>query len=346
MRHAGIVHVQKSCPDLKAYMKKKKIIIIIISLLVLLLTAFFSICVGRYRVAPSEVLQALLGHGSESTNLIVFKLRLPRIICSILIGSALAISGMVYQGLFQNPLVSPDILGVSSGACVGAVASIMLGLGSSLTMLFAFSAGILSVAAAIILSVLTKKRKNIVMVFSGIIIGRFMSSIVGILIFFSDDESQLGAIIEWEMGSFAKVTSDDLIIFGPLLVICILVLLLFRWRVNLISVGEEEAKALGVNVIRERLLIICFATLATAISVCVAGTIAWIGLIIPHICRWIIKDDNRYSMPLSVSLGAIALLLSDTIARSLLPYELPLEVITGLVGAPVFAWIMVKRWRD
>lgn len=213
-------------------------------------------------------------------------------------------------------------------------------------MLFAFSTGILSVSAAVLLAVLTKKRKNVVMVFSGIIIGRFMSSVVGILIFFSDDESQLGAIVEWEMGSFAKVTLRDLVVFGPLLVLCIAALLLLRWRINLMSVGEEEAKALGVHVARERLLIIVFATLATAVSVCVAGTIAWIGLIIPHICRWIIQDDNRYSMPLSVVLGGIALLLSDTAARSLLPYELPLEVITGLVGAPIFAWIMVKRWKD
>lgn len=327
------------------YMRKKKIIIIA-SIIVLLIAAFFSICIGRYSVGFGDVLRAFMGQGNNSTNLIVFKLRLPRIICSILIGGALAISGMVYQGLFQNPLVSPDILGVSSGACVGAVAAIMLGLGSSLTMLSAFATGILSVSAAIILSILTKRKKNTVMVFAGIIIGRFMSSIVGILIFFSDDESQLGAIIEWEMGSFAKVKANDLLVFGPLLVICIIILLLLRWRINLMSVGEEEARALGVNVVHERLLIICFATFATAISVCVAGTIAWIGLIIPHICRWIIKDDNRYSMPLSVVLGGIALLLSDTIARSLLPYELPLEVITGLVGAPIFAWIMVKRWRD
>lgn len=325
---------------------RKKRIIIIASIIVLLIVAFFSICIGRYSVSSGDVLKAFIGQGDNSTNLIVFKLRLPRIICSVLIGGALAVSGMVYQGIFQNPLVSPDILGVSSGACVGAVAAIMLGFGSSLTMLSAFATGILSVSAAIILSILTKRRKNTVMVFAGIIIGRFMSSIVGILIFFSDDESQLGAIIEWEMGSFAKVKANDLLIFGPLLVICIILLLLLRWRINLMSVGEEEAKALGVNVVRERLLIICLATFATAISVCVAGTIAWIGLIIPHICRWIIKDDNRYSMPLSVVLGGIALLLSDTIARTLLPYELPLEVITGLVGAPIFAWIMVKRWRD
>ena len=324
----------------------KKRIIISTAILCLILTVFMAICMGRVRISLNEVVQTFRGNGTPSLNMVIYKLRLPRIISAILIGGALAISGMAYQGLFQNPLVSPDILGVSSGACVGAVSSILLGFSSTITMLFAFTTGVLSVSAAIVLAILTKKRKNTVMVFSGIIIGRFMSSIVGILIFFSDDESQLGAIIEWEMGSFAKVTTHDLIVFGPLLFICVIVMLMLRWRINLMSIGEDEAKALGVNVVRDRFVIIIFATLATAVSVCIAGTIAWIGLIIPHICRWLIKDDNRYSMPLSVVLGGIALLLSDTIARSLLPYELPLEVITGLVGAPVFAWIMVKKWRD
>lgn len=325
---------------------KKKSIYIFISFAILLILALFSLCIGRYNISVSEVLLSLCGKGDSSIDLVVYKLRLPRVICSVLIGGALAAAGMCFQGLFQNPLISPDILGVSSGACVGAVTSILLGLGTSITMIFAFSTGILSVAIAIFLAILTKKNKNTVMVFAGIIVGRFMSSIVGILIFLADDESQLGAIIEWQMGSFAKVTISDLTVFGPLLLICIGLLLLMRWRINLLSVGEEEAKALGVHVIRERLLIIIISTFATAISVCVAGTIAWIGLIIPHISRWIIKDDNRYSMPLGVLLGGIALLISDTVARSVLPYELPLEVITGLAGAPIFAWIMVKRWKE
>lgn len=324
----------------------KKLIYIVISVIVLLLVALFSLCVGRYNISPIEVLKSLFGGGDTTVNLVIFRLRLPRVICAILIGAALSASGMALQGLFQNPLVSPDLLGVSSGACVGAVTAIFLGLGTALTMLFAFSTGIISVLIVILLAILTKKTKNSVMVFSGIIVGRFMSSIVGMLIFFADEESQLGAIIEWEMGSFAKVTMGDLAVFGPLLLASTIILLLLRWRINLLSVGEEEAKALGVNVSKERLLVIIVATLATALSVCVAGTIAWIGLIIPHISRWIIKDDNRYSMPLGIVLGGIALLLSDTVARSLLPFELPLEVITGLAGAPIFAWIMVKRWKE
>ena len=325
---------------------KKKSIYILAAFAALLLAATACLCIGRYSISAADVLKSLWGNGEPSINLVVRNLRLPRVICAILIGGALSAAGMAFQGLFQNPLVSPDLLGVSSGACVGAVTSILLGFSASLTMLFAFTTGIISVAAAIILSMLTRKSKNTVMVFAGIIVGRFMSSIVGILIFFADDESQLGAIIEWEMGSLAKVTMQDIVVFGPLLLICTCILLLLRWRINLLSVGEEEAKALGVNVARERLIVIVVSTFATAISVCVAGTIAWIGLIIPHISLWIIKDDNRYSMPLGVILGAFALLLSDTIARSVLPYELPLEVITGLAGAPIFAWIMVKRWKE
>lgn len=325
---------------------KRKTVCIFAAAAALLAAGLFSLCVGRYYISPAEVLRSLTGRGDAAVDLVVYKLRLPRVICSILIGGALSVAGMAFQGLFQNPLVSPDILGVSAGACVGAVTSILLGLGTAFTMLLAFSTGVVSVAIAILLALLTRRSKNTIMVFAGIIVGRFMNSIVGILIFFADDESQLGAIIEWEMGSFAKVTMTDLAVFAPLLVLCIVVLLLLRWRINLLSVGEEEARALGVNVAGERLLVIAAATFATAVSVCVAGTIAWIGLIIPHISRWIIKDDNRYSMPLGAVLGGAALLLSDTAARSLLPYELPLEVITGLAGAPIFAWIMVKRWKE
>ena len=208
------------------------------------------------------MLSSLSGQGIDSINLVVHNLRLPRITGAVLIGAALAASGIAYQGLFQNPLVSPDILGVSSGACVGAVTSILLGLSASFTMLFAFATGLVSVAVAILLAILTKNSKNSVMVFSGIIVGRFMSSIVGMLIFFSDDESQLGAIVEWQMGSFAKVTMDDLTYFGPLLIVCIALLLLMRWRINLLSVGEEEARALGVHVARERMLIIIVSTFA------------------------------------------------------------------------------------
>lgn len=326
--------------------KRKKLLTIIIAAIVLLSAAVLSLCIGRYSVSVADVFKAFFGKASTSVSLIVFNLRLPRVLCSILVGAALATAGMAYQGLFQNPLVSPDILGVSSGACVGAVSAIMIGLSTVVTMLFAFFTGLVSVLVAILLSLLTRKSKNSVIVFSGIIVGRFMSSIVGILIFFADEESQLGAIIEWEMGSFAKVSMNDFAIFGPLLLICTIVLIMMRWRINLISVGEDEAKALGVNVSKERIIIILLSTLATALSVCIAGTIAWIGLIIPHISRWIIKDDNRYSIPFSVILGGIALLAADTIARTILPYELPLEVITGLAGAPVFAWIMVKRWKE
>ena len=325
---------------------KKKTAFILAAFMVLLAAALLGLCAGRYTVSPAQVISVLMGQGDPSVELVVYNLRLPRVVCAILIGGALSAAGMAFQGLFQNPLVSPDILGVSSGACVGAVASILLGLGATFTMLLAFSTGITSVALAILLAFLTRRSKNTILVFSGIIVGRFMSSIVGIMIFFADDESQLGAIVEWQMGSLAKVTTTDVMVFGPLLAVSIVVLLMLRWRINLLSVGEEEAKALGVNVTRERILVIAVAAFATALSVCVAGTIAWIGLIIPHISRWIIRDDNRYSMPLGVLLGGVALIFSDSIARCLLPFELPLEVITGLAGAPIFAWIMVKRWKE
>ena len=325
---------------------KRKLLIIGISVVVTIACSIFMMGVGRYSISLSDVFAALMGHGLDKVNTVVFKLRLPRIICAILIGAALASSGAVYQGLFQNPLVSPDILGVSAGACVGAIIAILNGLSSTATMVFAFVTGIISVSLAVLLAMLTKKSRLVVMVFSGVIVGRFMSSLVGILIFFANDETQLSEIIEWEMGSLAKVTQEDVRLFAPPLLLCIVLLFFFFFLFNLLSVGDVEAKALGVNVFLERLLFILLATMATAISVCIGGTIAWIGLIIPHLCRWLIKDDNRYVIPLSITLGGIALLLSDTVARTLLPYEMPLEVVTGLIGTPIFAIIMIKRWKE
>ena len=216
---------------------KKKTAFILIAFMVLLVVALLGLCVGRYTVSPAQVISALMGQSDPSVELVVYNLRLPRVVCAVLIGGALSAAGMAFQGLFQNPLVSPDILGVSSGACVGAVASILLGLGATFTMLLAFSTGITSVALAILLAFLTRRSKNTILVFSGIIVGRFMSSIVGIMIFFADDESQLGAIVEWQMGSLAKVTTTDVMVFGPLLAASIVVLLMLRWRINLLSVG-------------------------------------------------------------------------------------------------------------
>jgi iron complex transport system permease protein len=325
---------------------KTKRIIMLVAFVSLIVTFIASLCIGRYNISVWDVFSSLFSEGNLPSHLILLNLRFPRVICAILIGAALASSGAAYQGIFQNPLVSPDILGVSAGACVGAIISIILGINNFWVMFFAFVTGIISVLLAMSLSFLTKKNKKIVLVFSGIIVGRLMSSIVGMLIFFADDESQLGAIIEWQMGSLSKVSIQNVLIFGPPIIVCTFLLYVLRWRINLLSIGDIEAKALGVDVSREMMFTILVATLATAISICMAGTISWIGLIIPHVCRWIIKDDNRYSMPLNIILGGIVLLVADTTARSLMPYELPLEVITGIVGAPIFAIIMVKRWKE
>lgn len=278
-----------------------------------------------------------------TTLRVITQLRLPRLLGAIAVGAALSISGSVYQSIFQNPLVSPDLLGVSSGACAGAATAIILGLSNYFVTAFSFVAGIISVAICVGISTLTKRKSNLILIFAGVIVGRFMDSMVGIMKYFADAESQLGDIVNWQLGTLSKVSQNNIGIMLPIILVCLLVTLLLRWRVNLLSVGEKEAASLGVNVTFDRTVLIILSTLLTATSVCFCGTISWVGLIIPHISRWLIGSDNRYSLPLCTLLGSNFMVIADLIARAATDYELPLGVITGFCGAPIFAFILIKK---
>lgn len=322
----------------------KKIIPILVALLSLICISLVSLSIGRVSVPISDILGLVFGNEvSTTTRHVIIQLRLPRLIGAILVGAALAVSGTAYQSIFQNPLVSPDLLGVSSGSCAGAAIAIILGLNGFGITAFSFVSGILSVAICIGLSMLTKKKSNLILVFAGIIVGRFMDSIVGMLKYFADPESQLGDIVNWQLGTLSKVSLSNIRIMLPSIAICLFLILLFRWRINILSIGEKEAAALGVNVTLDRTLLIVLSTLLTATSVCFCGTISWVGLIIPHISRWLVGSDNRYSMPLCALLGSDFMVISDLIARAATDYELPLGVITGLCGAPIFALILLKK---
>ena len=322
----------------------KKWIILLSSVILLVVISIVSISLGRYSIAIKDVILTILGkQTSKSIYHVIVNLRLPRLLASLLIGAALAVAGATYQGIFQNPLVSPDLLGVSAGACTGAAVAIIAGVGSFLVTTTAFVFGVISVILSLLLALATRKKANLILIFAGIIIGRFMDSIVGILIYFADEGSQLGEIIDWQLGTMSKVSMNDIYYLAPIVIVCIIFMLLFRWRINLLSVGDRDAKSLGVNVMLDRYILIGLSTLLTAVSVCVAGTIAWVGLIIPHIARWIIGSDNRNVIPLCITLGATFLTLADTVARSATAFELPLGVITGLIGAPIFAIILLKQ---
>ena len=323
--------------------KQKKITIIILALALLICVSFVSLSIGRYHIPISDLIGFILGKPtSPTTQHVIMQLRLPRLIGAILVGAALSISGATYQNIFQNPLVSPDLLGVSSGSCAGAALAILLGVNEVLISAFSFFTGMLSVIACVGLAALTKRKTNLILVFAGIIVGRFMDSLVGMMKYFADAESQLGDIVNWQLGTLSKISMSDIKVMVPCILLCLIAVLLFRWRINILSLGEKEAATLGVNVVVDRTILIILSTILTAVSVCFCGTISWVGLIIPHISRWLIGSDNRYSMPLCLLFGSGFMVVSDLIARAATDYELPLSVITGLIGAPIFAVILLK----
>ena len=319
--------------------------------LLLLVAVTVALCVGRYEVPPLAAFKILVGQvvpldlsiWPDAMHDVVLKLRLPRVLAAILVGGALALAGATYQGIFKNPLVSPDLLGVSSGACVGAAVSILLGLGLLSRQVFAFVGGVVAVALTMAIPRIMRRDSTIMLVLSGVIVGGFMGSIIGLIKYIADAETQLPDIVYWQLGSLAKVSMSTVCAIAPVMLVTAGVLFAMRWRVNLLSLGDQDAKTLGVNLRRERGVAVACATILTACAVCLSGTIGWIGLVMPHVARRLVGTDNRRTFPVAVVSSAIFLLVIDTLARTLTGGELPLGILTGFIGAPFFALILVRE---
>ena len=311
--------------------------------------SFLAVCVGRYSVNPLDVIHAIADRVTgtpprdSAMDIVFFNIRIPRVLAALMIGAALSISGAVYQSVFKNPLVSPDILGVSNGACVGAALAIILGAGIMVQQLLAFAGGILAVLIAIAIPRIMKNDSNLMLVLSGTIVSAFMCSILGILKFVAEEDTELTAIVYWQMGSLSGIKMKEVASVFPLIFVCGLVLVLLSWRLNILSFGEYEARSLGVNLKLLRGLCIAGASMMTAASVCLSGTISWLGLIIPHLGRLLVGSDNTRLIPVTVLLGAIFMLIIDTVARTLTSMEIPISILTGLVGAPIYAWLLYKQ---
>lgn len=328
------------------------VISILLMAVVLIAGIILAVCVGKYPVTPKESLGILLrsvfgglDEYPEMTVNVVMGLRVPRILASVLVGAALSMSGAAYQGIFKNPLVSPDFLGVSSGACIGAAAAILLSLTTAYISLFAFIGGIAAVALTLLIPSLLKNRSNIMLVLSGIIVGSAMSSVLGFIKYIADPDTQLASITYWTMGSFSYISLEQLFAVLPLLLIPMVVLVLMSWWIDVLSMGEDEARALGANVRLVRGIAIVCSTLLTAGSVCVAGTISWIGLIVPHFGRMIVGPSNRRLIPASGLLGGVFMLIVDTLTRTVGTNEMPVSILTGVIGAPFFCWLLLRQQR-
>ena len=332
-------------------------------ILVLLFALLLSLSWGRFYISPPDVLRTLCSvsddpaqHGAifnlrlrwcgvsdPIQHNVIFNLRLPRIGAALLVGMALAVAGTVFQGIFRNPLVSPDLLGVSSGACVGAALAILLGCGVLLTQGFAFAGGLLAVLVTMSIPQLMRRDSVIVLVLAGIIVSGFMMACLGLLKYLADPETQLADIVYWQLGSLGKVDKHNLALLSPVILLTAAVLLAMRWRINVLSLGEREARLSGANIRLERNVMVACATLLTASAVCLSGTIGWMGLVVPHLARLLIGDNNLRTLPLAALLGALFLLLVDTLARNLYAQEIPLGILTGFIGAPCFAWVLIKQ---
>jgi len=319
--------------------------------IVLIVCAFVSLTLGRYSLTASEIFNSLysLITGSnaqnEQANAVITQIRLPRIAFAVLVGAALSASGAVYQGLFKNPLVSPDILGVSSGAAVGASIAIILSLPVLYVSLAAFGFGLAAVFAVVFLSQLIARGKLnvIIMVLSGVVISSLFGAFSSLLKFLADSENKLPEITFWLMGSLARTGGYQNVLYMlGVTALCSVPLFLLRFRLNILAFGEEEAKAMGVNVKFYSFIIICASTLLTASSVAFCGIVGWVGLIVPHIARSIVGANFNALLPASMLIGALFLLIVDTIARCAMASEIPLGIITSLIGAPVFIYLLYQ----
>lgn len=332
-------------------MKKSRYLSALLLLLCLLFgLVVLALCLGKYPVTARESLSILsrwlfrrTQSASAMTVNVVLGLRLPRILAAIFVGAALSVSGAAYQGIFKNPLVSPDFLGVSGGACIGAALGILLGFSAGGLSLLAFAGGVLAVTLTVSLPGLVRSRSNIMLVLSGIIVSSLMSSLLGFLKYTADPETQLASITYWTMGSFSYVSRSDLLTMVLLLTPPMVVLMLMAWWIDVLSMGEDEARTLGANVRLVRAVAIICSTLLTSGSVCLCGTIGWVGLIVPHFSRMLVGPSNRRLMPFSCILGAAFLLLVDTLTRILGESEMPVSIMTGVLGAPFFIWLLAKR---
>lgn len=322
-------------------MKKRSIIPFIILLFIALILSFV---IGRYSLSPITVLKGLLGFNvSNQAKTIIFNLRLPRIVIAVLLGSGLALSGLVYQGLFQNPMVSPDLLGSTSGAGFGAALAILLGFSYLQITLVSFLFGIIAVAIVLLISSKVKGNPTLTLVLSGMMVSSVFSALISFVKLIADPEEALPQITYFLMGSLSSVRKEDILPVFLLIAVAIIPIVLIRWQLNIMTQGEEEARALGVNTKVIRYISIISATIITATATSLCGMISYVGLVIPHLVRMVLGCDYRRTVPASIFLGATFLLLVDTVSRSFTTVELPIGILTSLIGAPFFLYLIIRE---
>lgn len=327
--------------------KRKTASSIVLTSVILLIAAIVSLCMGKFKIQVSDLVKIIfLNGGTSMERTVFFKLRLPRTIMALLAGAGLGLAGAVFQIIFKNPLASPDIIGVSSGVNLGAAVAIVISSYSMTAVGFgAFAGGLAAVGFVMLLVRYTKSNTTATYVLSGIIISSIAKAMIMLLKYYADSDSQLAAIEYWTMGSLASVTLEKLIYVFILWIIGFTGTMLLHRQIGLLNLNEDECKALGVRTSRIRTMVLGFSTLLISSIISVTGLISFTGLIAPHIARFIVKTKNKVYLYMSSLVGAAVLVISDILARCLGSAEIPISILTTIIGVPVLVYFMVKRSR-
>lgn len=328
--------------------KKVLFIPLSIALVVLpFLVAVICLGIGRYHLNMGQTLQVLFS-GITGNNIsgvehsVVFNVRLPRIILSAAVGAGLACSGAAFQSLFTNPLATPDTLGVASGASFGAVLVMMMGENLIFVQLGALVFGMISCLLVFVIGRTKNKTSIVMVVLAGMVISALFQALLSLLKYVADPEDQLPAITYWLMGSMSGATYKNLLLGLPFIILGLVILIILRWRLNILSLSEDEARSLGVNIKRLRVVIITAASMITASCISMCGQVGWVGLLVPHIARMLCGSNNKSVIPVSISLGSVFMLVMDTVSRSASAAEIPISILTAIIGAPFFIALLKK----
>lgn len=334
---------------MKEIIRKKSVFIKILLLVSPIIVGIIALCVGRYVLTLGEVRDVLVNQFINSsvnvpeTNIsVVCNVRMPRIILAMLVGMGLSVSGAAFQGLFSNPLATPDTLGVAAGASFGAALGLLITENMFAVQIIALIFGLIAVGGTYMISKIQGKTTILMVVLSGMVTSSFFQALISLIKYVADPETKLPAITYWLMGSMASVSYKTIATGIPFILIGVIVIYLLRWRLNILALSEDEAKTMGVKVSRLRWIVILAATLVTASAVSMCGQVGWIGLLIPHISRMLVGTNHKRVVPVSISLGASYMIVIDTFARSIVATEIPLSILTALIGAPVFAYLLRK----
>ena len=333
-------------------LKRRKTTIIASFIALYIIVFIFSFAVGRYPIKPLTLIKILLSRifpikadWTRQAEVVVFNIRMPRLLAASLIGASLSLSGLVFQTIFRNPMVSPDVLGTTSGAGFGAALALLFNLPMAWVNISAFAFGLLSLSAVYLVSSRVKGNQLLGLILGGIMISSLFSSATSFVKLVADPNDTLPNITYFLMGSLAGCTMNDLAFAVIPVAIGMITITALAWRVNLLSLSEEEARSLGVNTKALRIVLISASAILISSSVSIAGVIGWVGLVIPHIVRMSIGCDTRHTIPASIFLGAAFLIAVDTFSRILSTSEIPIGILTSIIGAPFFLYLIIRQGR-